>query len=327
MPLLPRPRYRPGFPFTNGHLQTIYPTLFRKVPPLSPQRVRVETADDDFIDVDYHLVREGTAKLALISHGLEGNSQKNYPLGMASCLTENGWDVACLNFRGCSGTPNRQPRFYHSGMTDDLQTVLHHSLSQKSQRYETVVLIGFSMGGNQTLKYLGEQPQSIPREVKGAIAFSVPCMLADSVEVMNDLKNSLYMYYFLRSLKRKIREKAARYPEMIDVAGLEKIRTFEPFDDRYTAPLHGFRSAADYYEKCSSRQFIPDINLPCLLVQSLDDPFLSPSCFPVDEAKRNPFFMLEITEYGGHVGFWGGWNQRYYWSEQRTLQFIDDLGL
>lgn len=326
MPVLPRPDYRHSFPFSNGHVQTIFPTLFRKTPRLSPVRKRIETDDGDFIDIDHHFSTAGkTAGLAIVSHGLEGHSRKKYPLGMARCLTEFGWDAVCLNFRGCSGEPNRLPRLYHSGVTDDLHTILGYVLSLGC--YQDVVLIGFSMGGNQTLKYLGENPGIVPSQVRAAIVFSVPCMLADSVAVMNSWQNSIYMRYFLKSLSEKMRLKADMFPGLIDTTGIDKIRTFAPFDDRFTAPLHGFRDAADYYRRCSSRQFLPAIRVPCLMVQAVDDPFLSPSCFPLSEAEKNPYLNLEMTEFGGHVGFWGGWRKEHYWSESRVIQFLDLLGL
>ena len=177
MPVLPRPAYHPHFPFSNNHVQTIFPTLFRKIPPLHPRRERLETDDGDFLDIDWHFSLAGTTtKLAIVSHGLEGHSRKKYPLGMANCLTENGWDVVCLNFRGCSGEPNRLPRLYHSGVTDDLHTVLQHCLA--TDRYHDAVLVGFSMGGNQTLKYLGENRDIVPPQVRAAVVFSVPCMTA-----------------------------------------------------------------------------------------------------------------------------------------------------
>ena len=326
MPVLPRPHYRPHFPFTSSHFQTIFPTLFRKHPELEPRRERIDTDDGDFFDIDCHSSKTGQAVgLAIVSHGLEGHSRKKYPLGMAHCLTQNGWDVVCLNFRGCSGEPNRLVRLYHSGVTDDLHTILHHCLA--TNRYRDVVLIGFSMGGNQTLKYLGENPAIVPPQVKAAIVFSVPCMLADSVEVMNGWQNGIYMRYFLRSLSEKIKLKAEMFPDLIDTTVIERIRTFAPFDDRYTAPLHGFRDAADYYQSCSSRQFLQAIHIPCLMVQAVDDPFLSKTCFPLMEAEANPYLSLEIAEFGGHVGFWGGWRETHYWSETRTVQFLNQLGM
>ena len=323
MPVLPVPVYRPPFPFTSGHLQTIYPTLFRRTPITSPSRERIETPDGDFIDVDYHYSRtEPCRGLAVVSHGLEGHSRKKYPLGMARCLSSHGWDVACLNFRCCSGEPNRLPRFYHSGVTDDLHLVITNGLSKG---YERVVLIGFSMGGNQTLKYLGEAPGLVPSEVTAAVAFSVPCRLGDAVAVMDKVCNRPYMHYFMRGLRAKIREKANRFPELIDTEGLDQMISFEPFDDKYTAPLHGFRDAADYYQRCSSAQFTDSIRVPTLLVQSQDDPFLSSSCYPVAEAERSKSLFLEISEFGGHVGFMGSWLRRDYWSERRALSFIEEV--
>lgn len=323
MPVLPVPKYRPPFPFTSGHLQTLYPTLCRRTPSTEPTRERIETPDGDFIDVDWHYSRIDLCKgLAVVSHGLEGHSRKKYPLGMARCLSSNGWDVVCLNFRCCSGEPNRLPRFYHSGVTDDLHLVLCHGLAKG---YERAALVGFSMGGNQTLKYLGEDPDLVPAQVKGAVVFSVPCRLADAVVEMDKISNRPYMHYFMKGLRKKIREKAARFPDLIDTDGLDKMITFEPFDDKFTAPLHGFKDAADYYRRCSSAQFIDSIRVPTLLVQAQDDPFLSASCYPVAEAEASERLFLEITQFGGHVGFMGGWQERDYWSEKRALTFIDEM--
>lgn len=323
MPLLPPPDYRPPFPFTSGHLQTIYPTLFRRSPQVQPHTERIDTPDGDFLDLDWHrCVGRHPRGLAIVSHGLEGHARKKYPLGMARCLSGQGWDVLCWSFRGCSGEPNRLPRLYHSGVTDDLHTVLTHGL--QAGGYRTAVLIGFSMGGNQTLKYLGEAPGLVPPQVLAAVVFSVPCHLADAASVMNGPQNRIYMRYFMRSLKEKIREKALRFPGLIDIQGLDQMTTFAPFDDRYTAPLHGFRDAADYYERCASLQFLPFIEVPTLLVQALDDPFLAVSCFPVALARASATLFLEIPPYGGHVGFMGKWRETAYWSEQRTAAFLDE---
>jgi uncharacterized protein len=324
MPLLPHPNYRPPFPFTSGHLQTIIPTLFRPTPQTSPQAERITTPDGDFLDLDHHRCRTGpTDRLAVISHGLEGHARKKYPLGMARHLTGHGWDVICWSFRGCSGEPNRLPRFYHSGVTDDLHTILSHGLAVG--RYETAALIGFSMGGNQTLKYLGEDPALVPRQVKAAVTFSVPCQLADAAAVMNSRKNRIYMRYFMKSLKEKIRQKAAVYPELIDLRGLDEMTTFAPFDNRYTAPLHGFRDAADYYQQSACLPFLPQIRVPTLIVQAIDDPFLAASCYPLREAEVNAHLHLEMPHFGGHVGFMGGWRDAAYWSEQRAERFLEEL--
>lgn len=323
MPVLPTPKYRPPFPFTSGHMQTAFPTLFRRSPETKPTRVRLETEDGDFIDIDRHQSNSGkSVQAAIISHGLEGHSRKKYPLGMAKIMTDHGWDAICLNFRGCSGEPNRLPRLYHSGVTDDLHRIIRYAVDKA---YEKIALIGFSMGGNQTLKYLGENPGLVPRQVCGAVVFSVPCRLDDAAVVIGKSSNRPYMNYFMKGLKEKIREKAERFPDLIDTHGLDEMKTFEPFDDKYTAPLHGFRDAADYYRQCSSAQFLEAVNVPTLIVQSQDDPFLSTSCYPFEAAQQNENLFLEMPEFGGHVGFMGGWLEKYYWSERRALDFLAEI--
>lgn len=327
MPLLPVPDYTPPPFLRNGHLQTVFPTLFRPTPVTSPRRERIETPDSDFLDIDWHYSGAGASdRVALISHGLEGSARKKYPLGMACHLNRTGWDVVCLNFRGCSGESNRRLRYYHSGVTDDLHTVLLHVLAKLD--YSTAVLIGFSMGGNQTLKYLGEDPSQVPGQVKGAVVFSVPCDLAGSARRLGRRRNAMYMAYFMKGLREKVREKAERYPGLLEVKGLSGIRRFEEFDNKYTAPIHGFRDAADYYSRSSSLSFLPEIRVKTLLVQAADDPFLTPTCYPVVEAEGNSNLLLEIPAYGGHVGFvdrgsTGGEN--LYWSERRAAKFLEGI--
>lgn len=326
MPLLPEPDYQPPYLFRCAHAQTLYPTIFRKRPSSHPRRERLELSDGDFLDIDLHTsLHTATECLAIISHGLEGDSRKKYMLGMANALTGHGWDVICLNFRGCSGEMNRLPRLYHSGVTDDLHTVLHHGLH--SGRYTTAALIGFSMGGNQTLKYLGEDPGNIPPQVRGAVVFSVPTELADSGRVMDRYSNRIYMEYFMRGLHRKVRLKSKRFPEIYTTRGLHFIRRFHPFDDRYTGPVHGFNNADDYYDKCSSKQYLKNIQVPTLLVQAKDDPFLSASCYPLREAAASAALHLEMPRYGGHVGFVPDCRSSsgQYWMEQRAVSFIKTI--
>lgn len=325
MAVLPPPEYLPPLPLRSGHLQTIYPTLFRPLPITEPQRERLATPDGDFVDIDWHFSARRGTRLAVVSHGLEGSSRKKHPLGMARHLTALGWDVICLNFRGCSGEPNRLPRFYHSGVTDDLHLVLSHGLAKGG--YGTAALIGFSMGGNQTLKYLGEDPDQVPREVKAAVAISVPCDLAGASRVLEHWKNTIYMRYFMSSLHDKIRQKARMFPGLLDPTGLARMRTFVPFDDAYTAPLHGFADAADYYARCSAAQFLPTLRVPTLLIQAADDPFLSPSCYPVDQARDSSTLQLEIPRYGGHVGFVRRNRANLYWSEERAGRFLQEVAV
>jgi len=317
MPLILSSDYSPPRFFSNGHVQTIFPTLFRKVHGISYQRERISTPDDDFLDLDWSIV--GAKKLAILSHGLEGDSSRSYIVGMVRALNRRGWDALAWNFRGCSGEPNRTVRFYHSGATEDLHTVVSHVDRHRS--YETIVLIGFSMGGNLILKYLGERSNHFA-SLQAAVAFSVPCDLQSGAVKMAEFSNSMYMIRFLRSLHEKIREKMRLMPNQIDDTGYWKIKTFKQFDDRYTAPLHGFENAQDYYSRASCKQFLTNISIPSLLVNAQNDPFLSFSCFPLEEADDNPCLYLETPVSGGHVGFVDFNGAGEYWSERRAIEFI-----
>ncbi len=320
MPVLPSPGYTPVHLFRNGHVHTVYPALFRPVPHTDPDRERIDTPDGDFLDIDWHMSRRSDKRTAgVISHGLEGNSRKKYPLGMARHLTRLGMDAGCMNFRGCSGTPNRLPRLYHSGVTDDLDTVIHHVIRQG---YENVFLVGFSMGGNQLLKYLGEDPGQVPCQVRAACSFSVPCDLSASSARLDSTVSRIYVMHFMRSLRAKIRLKAKMFPGIFDAKGLNITWSFHDFDNRYTAPLNGFRDAEDYYARASCLQFLKNIRVPSLLVQAGDDPFLTPSCFPLEQASKNDHLFLEIPEYGGHVGFHLPNRENIYWSEYRAGEFL-----
>lgn len=325
MPYLPPPDFNPFFPFTNGHVQTLYPTLFRKIPAAAPERRRLETDDGDFLDVDWHFAEAGrrARRLAVISHGLEGGSRRKNVLAMALLLQKAHWDVLCLNCRGCSEEMNRLPRLYHSGVTDDLHRVLCYGLAEGG--YHSAVLIGFSMGGNQTLKYLGEAPERVPAPLRAAAVFSVPVELGDSSTLMARGFNRIYTRYFLRGLKDKVRRKAKMYPTLYDTAELRKISTLFQFDDIYTGPIHGFAGAADYYARCSSNRFLENIRLPTLLVQAEDDPFLPPSCYPGECARHSDSLFLETPRHGGHMGFVVDCRADRYWLENRAAGFFREL--
>jgi predicted alpha/beta-fold hydrolase len=238
---------------------------------------------------------------------------------MARALLRRGWDVLAWNFRGCSGEPNRHLHSYHSGFTEDLHAVVSHA----AHGYKRIALIGFSLGGNMTLKYLAE-PEIHP-SVIGAVAFSVPCDLASSALQLEGLANRIYMRRFLRSLSGKVRGKMLQFPGRIHDAGLDTMRTFREFDGAYTAPLHGFASADDYWMQASSRPGLARVSVPALLVNALDDPFLPAACFPRDEAAASTRFFLETPERGGHVGFISFNAQGEYWSEHRAVEFLEGL--
>lgn len=293
-------------------MQTILPSLFRKVPGFTYFRERIITKDDDFLDLDWGQKQSQHKRLVVISHGLEGHSNRHYVKGMAHNFLSQGWDVLAWNFRGCSGEPNRTAGFYHSGASNDLREVLVHV--QNSGNWDYISLVGFSMGGNITLKYLGEEAASVSTKIKSAAVFSVPVDLTTSAEYLARPRCRIYMTYFLRKLHRKIRQKQSQFPVEMDDTNFRKIRTFQQFDDRYTAPLHGFSDAKEYWKLSSSLPYLPKITIPTLLVNAQDDPFLSPECFP-GEAQCGAFVSFLCTKFGGHVGFWEQLN-RPFWSER-----------
>ncbi|CAN5871974.1 alpha/beta fold hydrolase [soil metagenome] len=309
-----RPRY-----LFNGHLQTIIPSLFRKVE-LVYERERILTPDGDFLDLDWS--RVGSEQLTILSHGLEGSADRPYIRGMVKALNQSGSDALAWNFRSCSGQPNQLLRSYHMGATDDLEQVIKHAVCEKG--YQSINLVGFSMGGGLTLLYLGQRPKEVAPQVQRAVVFSVPCHLQTATQTMASRSNMIYMRRFLRSLRGKLHHKALLLPGQLELTDYQKMRTFHEFDNRYTAPLHGFASADDYYERCSYRQYLPAIQVPTLIVNALNDPFLSPECYPVEEAKQNPNVFLEIPPHGGHVGFAISLREDRYYSEARAVRFLKE---
>ncbi|KEO74565.1 YheT family hydrolase [Anditalea andensis] len=299
----------------NGHLQTIIPALFRKNIPLPFFKERIVTEDDDFIDLDW--IRNHNRKLVIISHGLEGNSRRPYMLGMANAFCHKGYDVLCWNFRGCSDDINKQSIFYNSGATYDLDTVIKHA----AEGYEEIFLIGFSLGGNLTLKYLGERRERDLR-IKKAVTISVPLHLESSCEKISNRENTIYSRRFLKSLKTKIVKKAVLYPDIIQVKGLRNLKSLMDFDNIYTGPLHGYKDAHDYYDQCSSLYYLEGIKIPTLIINAQNDPFLSSKCFPIDLGKKLENVFMEFPKTGGHVGFSPHRPKQKYWSEKRAFEFI-----
>lgn len=289
----------------------------RKVGPLQCQRERVELADGDFLDLEWS--RQEQSRLVILCHGLEANAGASYVQEMGCALFQKGWDVLAWSYRGCSGELNRLPRFYHSGATEDLAAVVAHALA--SHPAEQIDLVGFSLGGNMILKHLGECGEELSPRLGRAVAFSVPCDLACSAAALDTSFNrEVYMRRFIRSLADKVRRKHRAFPDdgRLDPTGLERLRTFREFDTAYTAPLHGFRDAEDYWARSSSRPFLARIRVPALLVNAANDPFLGPACYPREEAIGSEFFFLEIPAEGGHVGFPSGQS----WMAERALQFL-----
>ena len=314
MPVLTS-RFRPPSFLGNGHAQTILPVLLPRRIAIPFTRTRLELDDGDFLDLDW--TRAGHGRLAILAHGLEGRSSQKYIRGMAETLHNARWDVLAWNFRGCGGEPNRLPRAYHSGDTADLAAVIAHAAAD----YPRIALIGFSLGGNVTLKYLGEAPPH--PAIVAAAAISVPLDLASSARKLDrQWSNRAYLRRFLVPLIAKIEAKALSFPGELNTEGIRAIRSFQEFDDRYTAPLHGFRDAADYWKRASARQFLPRIAVPTLILTARNDPFLTDESLPFAEAEANPSLFLEVPESGGHVGFLDFARGTQPWFERRVAEFI-----
>lgn len=320
MPIIVQSSYSAPPLFRNPHVQTVFAGAFRTVRGVFYHRERIGTPDDDFVDVDWSKI--GSDRTALVLHGLEGDSGRTYIRGMVRALNRGGWDAAAMNFRSCSGECNRTLRFYHSGETEDIHRVLQHILEPGN--YIEVALVGFSLGGNVILKYLGEQGARLHPLVKKAVVFSAPCDLASSALELSRPSNRFYLRRFLRMLHGKIRMKMQLMPDRIADRGFAKIKTFKDYDDRYTSAIFGFGGAEDYWARASSRPGIPRIVIPTLLVNAADDPFLAEPCYPTDEAEASASFYLEIPEHGGHVGFVAFGPLGDYWSERRAVSFLNE---
>jgi len=314
MPVISSCFHPPRF-LRNGHAQTIVPVLLPRRVRLSMQRERLELADGDFLDLDW--ARAGRSRVAILTHGLEGSSTQSYIRGLAAALVAAGWDVLAWNFRGCSGEPNRLLRAYHSGETGDLAAVIARAATD----YQKIALVGFSLGGNVVLKYLGEAPPH--PAVAAGVAISAPIDLAACAGQLDARwSNRLYLRRFLVSLAGKIEAKARLFPGQFDATGARRMRSFQEFDDRFTGPLHGFRDAADYWTQSSARQFLPRIALPTLLLQPQNDPFLAPGAYPWPEAEASAHVHLEAPASGGHVGFLDLARGLQPWSERRVVEFL-----
>ena len=315
MPLLQSSNFqRPKYLF-NGHLETIYPTLFRQVSLTPTHHDLVETHDGDILEVDWH--RRGQSKLLVISHGLEGNSSRSYMLGMAKEALSKGFDVLAWNYRGCGAQLNRKAIFYHSGATYDLDTIVRYA----SPGYTEIALIGFSLGGNLTLKYLGEKRDRDPK-IKRGVAISVPLDLGGACDQISRSAFGVYTRRFLKSLQLKIEKKSSLFPDEFPVEKFASIRSLRDFDNTFTGPLHGFQDAEEYYRINSALQFLPGIEVPSLVLNAQNDPFLSPSCYPTQLAQQLDQVHFEFPIHGGHVGFMRSDSGQPFYSETRAVEFI-----
>ena len=304
----------------NGHLQTIIPGVFRKVTGVAYQRERLELDDGDFLDLDW--IFNQSKNLVILSHGLEGSSDRQYILGAAKLFSQNNWDVLAWNCRSCSGEMNRTARLYHHGDIEDIGAAIHQATQRNN--YENIVMIGYSMGGAMSLNYLGKNGKSIPSNIRGAIAFSTPCDLKEGADILNKPSNLIYRKLFLNNLKKKIVIKETEFPGRVDLKKLNEIKVWRDFDEHFSAPLNNYKNAEAFYYNSSAKNFMENIQVPTLLVNALNDPILTPGCSPVDIAKVNSNIIIENPKKGGHCGFMEK-GEEFAWSEYRALEFASTL--
>jgi predicted alpha/beta-fold hydrolase len=317
MPLIEDSSYKAPWIFKNTDLSTIYTACLRPKAKLKFIRERLDTPDGDFIDIDWSKI--SSKKLAILCHGLEGSTDNAYVTNAALVLNQNAYDTCALNYRGCSGEPNRLLKSYHSGKTEDLDLLINYILPS----YEEIYLVGFSVGGNICLKYLGEKAYNLDSKIKASINFSVPVSLESCALELAKPRNFIYMKNFLLKLKEKIRIKESLFPAQITSQNFSRIKNFLDYDESFTAPLNGFNSAKDYWTQSSCASFLAKIKVPSLIINAIDDSFLGEDCYPIECAKKNSNLFLEMPEHGGHLGFTTCNPSNIYWQEERIIEFFE----
>ena len=299
----------------NPHVQTLWPSLLRRPIKIYLRRERVELPDGDFLDLDWGENQHGP--LAIIFHGLTGSGKSSYIRGIISALTQLGWQTVVMNFRGCSGEPNRLARAYHSGDTGDIAYVIENIRNRMPDNF--MAAIGYSLGGNALLKWLGETGSG--SNIDAAVAVSVPFDLDNAAHTLRHSAYGLYQNHLLKNLKQTVLDKRTIIESHIDVDAALRSKNFHEFDHHVTAQLHGFTGVDDYYAQSSSNQYISSICTQTLVLHAEDDPFLDKAAIPA--IKNFPDSVaLELSKHGGHVGFI---DKQGYWLERRIAYFLDAL--
>ncbi|MFV2004665.1 MAG: hydrolase [Gammaproteobacteria bacterium] len=308
--------FKPAWWLRSPHMQTLWPVFFKKRHQLDLTTEQVELDDGDFVDLCWS--KKSSDKVVLVLHGLEGELSSHYANGVVHQLEQSGYKPVFMYFRGCSGRINRLARAYHSGETEDLSFIVEHIKNTTGQHPFAVV--GYSLGGNVLLKWLGETGKNNP--VKKAVAVSVPFRLQDAARRLEKGVSKIYREHLLRSLRKTYVEKFTHITSPLDI-DVNQLKTFWDYDDKVTAPLHGFDGAQDYYDRCSSRQFLKHICVPTRLIHAADDPFMFDDTVP-NNNELSPAIDFLLAESGGHVGFIAGSNplNTYSWSERKIIEFL-----
>jgi len=302
----------------NGHLQTIFPNINRKVEGICYERERICTWDEDFLDLDWS--RVGSDSLVIISHGLAGSSNAPYVRGMIKIVNDNGMDGLAWNYRGCSGEPNKKLESFHGGKSDDLDWVIRYAADLDV--YKAIYLVGISMGGNITLKLLGEWGREVPYPVKKAVAVSVPVDMYDASHNLVKGWNRIYSDRYLKQYIAMLQMKEEVHRDAMDFKYIYSSENLHVFVERFTAPSFGFRDAEEYLRTQSALNYLKNIRVPALLINADNDPFLTEKSFPEEEARSSEYFYLLKTKNGGHVGFADKNAGTYSWLEKRTIDFL-----
>lgn len=319
MPEIKDYKFKPKYVFKNKHFNTLY-RYFRTNFNIQFKRKRITTSDGDFLDLDFSQTGSDTIIIAI--HGLEGSSNSSYIQSLTHYFNLKKIDVVALNLRGCSGELNSKLPSYHSGKTEDLHETITYII--KNYKYKNMYLVGYSLGGNIVLKYMGEYADRIPPQIKKAVGVSVPCNLQASAETISKIENILYKNNFLKTLKASALKKIKTHSNHnLDAKKIRNSKSFIDFDNAFTAPANGFKDAIDYWKKSSCNSFLPAINKPTLLISALDDPFLNKLCYPFKEASANKNFYILTPKYGGHVGFCENFKMKNnFWLEKQIEKFL-----
>ncbi len=310
--------FKPAWWLPSPHLQTLWPVFAKRLPRVAFYRERMELPDGDFLDLDW--TRRDSGPIVVILHGLEGSSQSHYAGRLLEAIDTRGWRGVVMHFRGCGGEPNRLTRSYHSGETGDVEAFIR--TLRRREPYVPIAVVGYSLGGNVLLKWLSETGEE--SLVDCAVAVSVPFNLDSCARRLEHGFSRVYQWWLLRSLRDSTLTKFQNMPAPVEFGDLARLRTLRDFDDRVTAPLHGFVGVDDYYSKSSSRQYLKGIRIPTLILHARDDPFMTPSVIPEPEELPTSV-ALEVSEHGGHVGFVAGPypGRTVYWLEARIPRALD----
>ncbi|HET8761623.1 MAG TPA: hydrolase [Nitrospiria bacterium] len=319
--------FQPPWWLRNRHAQTIWRRVAGSTPRVDYRRERVDTPDGDFIDLDWldGPTSDRDTPLLVVLHGLEGSSRAKYVLGLLSIASASGWNGVAVNFRSCSGELNRLARFYHSGETEDLNWVISLLIARSPHR--PLAIVGYSLGGNVLLKWLGERGDTTPEPVRAAVAVSVPYDLGVAAHRVDHGFGRVYGQVFLRTLKTKALAKAERFPGLVDEGRVRRLSRFAAFDEHVTAPIHGFAGARDYWTRSSCVPWLDRICRPTLMISAADDPFLPSAYWPREAVARSSWLETAFSERGGHVGFVQGpwpWTP-LYWVDQRAAAFLETI--